>query len=116
MQVRRGQIYFADLNPAEGSMQGGTLPVIVIQNDYGNRHAPTTIVAPITSISNRPRLPTQVEISDVYLGLHTPALVLLEQMRTVDKRRLLKYIDTVTTEAMNQIDSAIAINLGLKHS
>lgn len=116
MQVRRGQIYLADLNPVAGSEHGGTVTVIVIQNDVGNKYAPTTIVAPITSQIARTQLPTRVNFSGMFQGPHISVLALLDQPRTLDKSRLRECIGAVTAEEMAQIDSAIAISFGLEHS
>lgn len=116
MQVRRGQIYLADLNPVAGSEHGGTVTVIVIQNDVGNKYASTTIVAPITSRVGRTQLPTRVNFLAMFQGTCIHALALLDQPRTLDKSRLRECIGMVTTEEMVQIDSAIAISFGLEHS
>ncbi|MGB4231650.1 MAG: type II toxin-antitoxin system PemK/MazF family toxin, partial [bacterium] len=88
MNVRRGDIYYADLSPVVGSEQGGVRPVIVIQNDIGNRYSPTTIVAAITSQIDKAKLPTHIEISANEFGLDKDSVILLEQIRTIDKRRL----------------------------
>lgn len=116
MQIKRGQIYFADLNPAVGSEHSCTIPVLIIQNNYGNQCAPTVIVAPITSRVDRSQLPTRVNFSGIFHGSHIPVLALLDQPRTLDKCRLRECIGTVTTEEMAQIDSAIAISFGLDYS
>lgn len=116
MQVRRGQIYFADLNPVAGSVQGGAVPMLVIQNDVGNKYSPTTIVAPITSQTNRPKLPTRVEFTGIFQSKPMSVLAILDQPRTLDKRRLTECVGTLEESVMAQIDSAIAINFGLKHS
>lgn len=116
MQIKRGQIYFADLNPVIGSVQGGTVPVLVIQNDYGNKYAPTVIIAPITSQTSRTKLPTRVEFTGVFQSKSMSVLVILDQPRTLDKSRLTECVGTLEERAMAQIDSAIAINFGLKHS
>lgn len=109
--VKRGDIYFADLNPVIGSEQGGVRPVLIIQNDKGNRHSPTVIIAPITT-SNKPDMATHVKLTDLS-GLKRASVVLLEQIRTIDRKRLKDYIGTVTDRQMLVINRAIVISLGL---
>jgi len=103
--IKRGDIFYADLSPVVGSEQGGIRPVIIIQNDVGNRYSPTVIVSAITSQINKAKLPTHVEISSV---------VLLEQVRTLDKRRLKEKIGHMTDEDMIKVDVALKISLDLK--
>ncbi len=112
--VRRGDIFYADLSPVVGSEQGGIRPVIIIQNDIGNRYSPTVIVAAITSQINKAKLPTHVEISSEEYGLNKDSVVLLEQVRTLDKRRLKEKIGRMTDEDMEKVDIALRISLDLK--
>lgn len=111
--IRRGDIFYADLSPVVGSEQGGVRPVLVLQNDVGNRYSPTVIVAAITSQINKGRLPTHVEIEAGQHGLTRDSVVLLEQMRTVDKTRLREKVGTLPADAMQQVDEGIQISLGL---
>lgn len=113
MNVRRGDIYYADLSPVVGSEQGGVRPVIVIQNDIGNRYSPTTIVAAITSQIDKAKLPTHIEISANEFGLDKDSVILLEQIRTIDKRRLKMRIGHLEGEIMNKVNSGLQISLGL---
>ncbi|MBV1820935.1 type II toxin-antitoxin system PemK/MazF family toxin [Clostridium cochlearium] len=112
--VKRGDIYYASLSPVVGSEQGGIRPVIVIQNDVGNRYSPTVIVAAITSQINKAKLPTHVEISSEEYGLNKDSVVLLEQIRTLDKRRLKEKIGRMTNGDMRKVDEALLISIGLK--
>lgn len=112
MQYKRGQIYYADLSPAVGSEQGGLRPVLIISNDIGNRHAPIIIAAAITSKIGKKRLPTQV-IIDTSCGLSADSMVECEQIRTLDKRRLLNYVGAVNDKQMYEIEKAIKISLGV---
>lgn len=112
MEIKRGQIYYADLSPVVGSEQGGLRPVLIVSNDIGNRHAPIVIAAAITSQIRKYRLPTQV-ILDTSCGLSTDSMVECEQMRTLDKRRLKGFIGAVNDKAMAQINKAISISLGV---
>ena len=109
MIVKRGDIFYADLSPVVGSEQGGIRPVIVIQNDVGNKYSPTVIVAAITSQINKAKLPTHVEISSEAYGLNKDSVVLLEQIRTLDKRRLKEKIGHMTDEDMALVDGASRI-------
>ena len=111
--VRRGDIYYADLNPVVGSEQGGMRPVLIIQNDTGNRHSPTVIAAAITSQINKARLPTHIELGARSYGLTKDSVVLLEQIRTIDKRRLRERMGKLDDDLMNQVDNAIAVSFGL---
>lgn len=108
LKVKRGQIYYADLSPVVGSEQGGMRPVLIIQNDMGNIHSPTTIVACITSVQTKSKLPTHIEIP-----LFKDSIILLEQIRTIDKRRLKNLILEVSADTMAQVDKAIVISLGV---
>ncbi|MDD4343388.1 MAG: type II toxin-antitoxin system PemK/MazF family toxin [Eubacteriales bacterium] len=113
MNVKRGEIYMADLSPVVGSEQGGTRPVLVIQNDIGNQYSPTTIIAAITSKISKAKLPTHVEISAKQNGLIKDSVILLEQLRTIDKGRLKEKISQVHKGQMEKVDKAIEISLGL---
>ncbi|HOA34813.1 MAG TPA: type II toxin-antitoxin system PemK/MazF family toxin [Bacillota bacterium] len=113
MEVKRGYIFFADLSPVVGSEQGGLRPVLVIQNDVGNRYSPTVIVAAITSQIDKAKLPTHVEINAADYNLDRDSVVLLEQIRTIDKQRLQKKITELDDRIMSKIDEALRISLGL---
>ena len=112
--VRRGEIYYADLIPVVGSEQGGMRPVLIVQNDVGNRYSPTVIAAAITSQQNKARLPTHIEIEARTYGLSKNSVVLLEQVRTLDKRRLRERMGCLDEKVMQRVDGAIAISLGLQ--
>lgn len=111
-EIRRGDIFFADLNPVRGSEQGGLRPVLVIQNNIGNRHSPTVIIAPITSKLKKNGLPTHVGLPRD-IGLPAKSMVLLEQVRTIDKSRLSNYIAALDDEIMDYVDGALGISLAL---
>jgi len=111
--VKKGDIFFADLSPVIGSEQGGVRPVIVIQNDIGNKYSPTVIVAAITSQINKAKLPTHVEIRAGEHGLNKDSVILLEQLRTVDKRRLRERIGRMEGDAMEKVNEALVISLGI---
>ena len=113
MQIRKGEIYFADLSPVVGSEQGGVRPVLVVQNDGGNRFSPTIIVAAVTSRRGKHRLPTHVDIRAEGNGLSRDSIVLLEQLRTIDKQRLREYIGEVDSEVRDSVDEALGISLGI---
>ena len=113
MVVKRGDIFYADLSPVIGSEQGGIRPVIIIQNDIGNKYSPTVIVSAITSQINKAKLPTHVEISSVEYGLNRDSVVLLEQIRTLDKKRLKEKIGHMTDVDMKKGDKALLISLNL---
>ena len=113
MLVKRGDIFYADLSPVIGSEQGGIRPVIIMQNDIGNRYSPTVIVAAITSQINKAKLPTHVEISSEEYGLNRDSVVLLEQIRTLDKRRLKEKIGHMTDSDMEKVNKALLISLNL---
>ncbi len=113
MIVKRGDIYYANLSPVVGSEQGGHRPVLVIQNDVGNKYSPTVIVAAITSQISKAKLPTHVEISAKQFNLDKDSVILLEQLRTIDKRRLKEKITHLSEEVMTKVDEAIRISLGL---
>ncbi len=114
MQVRRGDVFFADLSPVVGSEQGGVRPVLVIQNDIGNKYSPTVIIAAITSQIDKAKLPTHVELRAAEHGLERDSVVLLEQVRTIDKRRLRERVAHVDGEVMARVDEALMISLGLR--
>lgn len=114
--VKRGDIYYADLSPVVGSEQGGMRPVLIVQNDTGNRHSPTVIAAAITSQINKARLPTHIELSAKTYGLSRDSVVLLEQIRTLDKKRLREKMGRLDDELMQQVDAAIAVSFGLQNN
>ena len=111
--VKRGDIFYADLSPVVGSEQGGVRPVLIVQNDTGNRHCPTVIAAAITSQTGKARLPTHISVSPLNCGLPKESIVLLEQVRTLDKRRLREKMGRLDDGVMKQVDAAIAVSLGL---
>ena len=113
--VKRGEIYYADLSPVVGSEQGGIRPVLIVQNNVGNRYSPTVIAAAITSQQNKAKMPTHIELSARTYGLAKDSIVLLEQIRTLDKRRLRERMGCLDEAAMQKVDSAIAISFGLGH-
>jgi len=113
MIIRRGDIYYADLRPVVGSEQGGVRPVLIIQNDMGNRHSPTVICAAITSRMNKAKLPTHVEIRAEDYGIVKDSVILLEQIRTIDKSRLREKVCHLNSEALEYIDKALMISLAL---
>ncbi|NLU48811.1 MAG: type II toxin-antitoxin system PemK/MazF family toxin [Syntrophomonadaceae bacterium] len=113
MVIRRGEIYFAQLNPVVGSEQGGIRPVLVVQNDIGNQYSPTTIILAITSQINKAKLPTHVELRANKFGLDKDSVILGEQIRTIDKTRLKQRIAFLDEETMSKVDQAIEISLGL---
>ena len=113
--VRRGDIYYADLSPVVGSEQGGVRPVLIVQNDTGNRHSPTVIAAAITSQLGKAKLPTHIALAAQGSGLPKDSVILLEQIRTLDKRRL-RDMGRVDGAVMEQVDAAIAVSFGLTGS
>ena len=113
MVVKRGDIFYADLSPVVGSEQGGTRPVLVVQNDVGNKFSPTVIISAITSKINKAKLPTHIEISAEEYGLSKDSVILLEQIRTIDKKRLREKIGRLDDELMEEVDSALSISFGL---
>lgn len=114
MSVKRGEIYYADLSPVVGSEQGGIRPVLIVQNDIGNRHSPTVIAAAITSQRDKSKLPTHIEVSAEKCGLSKDSVVLLEQIRTIDKKRLKDKMGVLDNTSMNQINTALSISFGLQ--
>jgi len=113
MVIKRGDVFYADLSPVVGSEQGGIRPVLIIQNDIGNKYSPTVIVAAITSQINKAKLPTHVEISGSECGLAKDSVVLLEQIRTIDKKRLREKIGHLDIETLKKVNEALEISLGL---
>ncbi len=113
MSVKRGDIYYADLSPVVGSEQGGLRPVLIVQNDIGNRYSPTVIAAAITSRMSKTRLPTHIDIHAEDVGLAKDSVILLEQIRTLDKRRLKEKMGHLNEAAMNHVNTAISISFGL---
>ena len=113
MSVKRGDIYYADLSPVVGSEQGGLRPVLIIQNDVGNRYSPTVIAAAITSRMGKTRLPTHIDIYADKAGLAKDSVILLEQIRTLDKRRLKEKMGHLDEDVMNSVNTAIAVSFGL---
>lgn len=113
MTVKRGEIYYADLSPVVGSEQGGVRPVLIVQNDVGNRYSPTVIAAAITSQREKSKLPTHIEINSQVCGLSKDSVVLLEQIRTIDKKRLKERMGRLDEGSMGQINHALSISFGL---
>lgn len=113
MIVKRGDVFFADLSPVIGSEQGGTRPVLIIQNDIGNRFSPTVIIAAITAQIQKAKLPTHVEINAKKYGFERDSVILLEQLRTIDKSRLTDRITQLDAKLMHEVDVALGISLGL---
>ncbi len=113
MVIKKGDIFFADLSPVVGSEQGGLRPVLIIQNDVGNKYSPTVIISAITSQINKAKLPTHVEIGALGNGLNKDSVVLLEQVRTVDKKRLKEKIGHVSEDTLDKVHNALSISLGL---
>lgn len=113
MQIRRGDVFYAQLNPVIGSEQGGVRPVLIVQNDIGNQYSPTTIVVAITSQIMKAKLPTHVEISADKSGLEKDSVILTEQIRTIDKSRLKQKVVSLDEETMEKVNAAIEISLGL---
>ena len=113
MTVKRGEIYYADLSPVVGSEQGGVRPVLIVQNDVGNRYSPTVIAAAITSPKEKSKLPTHIEINSQVCGLSRDSVVLLEQIRTLDKKRLKEKMGRLDDGSMGQINQALSISFGL---
>ena len=110
--IKRGELYYADLSPVVGSEQGGVRPVLVVQNDVGNRYSPTVIAAAVTSKLDKARLPTHIELSATEYGLNKDSVVLLEQIRTLDKRRLKERIGCLPPPLMRKVNEALYISLG----
>ena len=113
MNVRRGDIYYADLSPVVGSEQGGVRPVLIVQNDIGNRYSPTVIAAAITSQKNKARLPTHIKLNTEGSGLAKDSIVFLDQIRTIDKRRLKERMGRLDEKSMQLVNQALQISFGL---
>ena len=111
--IRRGDIYYADLSPVVGSEQGGLRPVLIIQNDVGNRYSPTVIAAAITSRMSKTRLPTHIDVYADRAGLAKDSVILLEQVRTLDKQRLKEHMGRLDDSSMNRVDRALQVSFGL---
>ncbi len=113
MIIKRGDVFYADLSPVIGSEQGGVRPVLVVQNDIGNKYSPTIIAAAITSQINKAKLPTHIEITAQDFGLQKDSVILLEQIRTIDKKRLREKIGHLDDELMEKVNEALSISFGL---
>ena len=113
MNIKRGEIYYADLSPVIGSEQGGVRPVLIIQNDIGNKYSPTVIAAAITSQREKTKLPTHISVDAVGCGLAKDSIVLLEQVRTIDKKRLKEKMGALDGYAMGKVDKALSVSFGL---
>jgi len=113
--VKRGDIYYADLSPVIGSEQGGIRPVLIIQNDVGNKYSPTVIAAAITSQINKAKMPTHIELPASEYGLYKDSVVLLEQIRTIDKRRLREKVAHLDKVLMEDVNSALAVSFGIEN-
>ncbi|MBE6623493.1 MAG: type II toxin-antitoxin system PemK/MazF family toxin [Ruminococcaceae bacterium] len=114
MSVKRGDIYYADLSPVVGSEQGGTRPVLIIQNDVGNKFSPTVIAAAITSKTDKSKLPTHIDVYAEKYGLARDSVILLEQIRTIDKKRLKEKMGHLDDDLMNRVNSALTVSFGLE--
>ena len=114
MTIKRGELYYADLSPVVGSEQGDVRPVLVVQNDVGNKYSPTVIAAAVTSKINKAKLPTHIELPSNSYGLAKDSVILLEQIRTLDKRRLKERIGELSELTMTRVDKAILISLGFE--
>lgn len=110
--IKRGEIYYADLSPVVGSEQGGVRPILIVQNDTGNKYSPTVIAAAITSQINKAKLPTHIELNAKEFGLQKNSVILLEQIRTLDKRRLKERVGELTPVTMKKVNTALLISLG----
>ena len=110
--IKRGEIYYADLSPVVGSEQGGVRPVLIIQNNIGNKYSPTVIASAVTSQMTKAKLPTHIEVRQGQFGLPKDSVILLEQIRTLDKRRLKEKIGILDEETLQKVDKAILISLG----
>lgn len=113
MNVKRGDIYYADLSPVVGSEQGGVRPVLIVQNDVGNKYSPTVIAAAITSQQEKSRMPTHINVNGDSCGLSKDSVVLLEQVRTIDKQRLKERMGNLSNSDMSKIDKALTVSFGL---
>lgn len=115
MEIKRGEIYYADLSPVIGCEQGGIRPVLIIQNDVGNHYSPTVIAAAITS-RRKKRIPTHVLLTNREPGLYSGSLIMLEQVRTIDRARLIRYVGNLDDDMMQRVNRAIAVSLGLQET
>lgn len=113
MEIKRGEVFYADLSPVIGSEQGGTRPVVIVQNDVGNRHSPTVIAAAITSKQDKSALPTHIAIKGASCGLAVDSVVLLEQIRTIDKKRLKEKTGCLEPEDLKKVNHGLNISFGL---
>ena len=113
MEIKRGDMFYADLSPVVGSEQGGVRPVLIVQNDVGNKYSPTVIAAAITSQINKAKMPTHIEVDASEYGLAKNSVILLEQIRTIDKKRLKEKIGLVDDELMEKVNDALVISFGL---
>lgn len=116
MNIKRGEIYYADLSPVVGSEQGGIRPVLIVQNDVGNRYSPTVIAAAITSRKDKAELPTHISVNADASGLQKDSIVLLEQVRTIDKKRLKEKMGSLDNASMGRVDRALTVSFGLSAS
>lgn len=110
--IKRGELYYADLSPVVGSEQGGVRPILIVQNDTGNKYSPTIIAAAVTSQMNKAKLPTHIELCEGEFGLSKDSVILLEQIRTLDKRRLKERIGELSPTTMQKVNTALLISLG----
>ena len=113
MNIKRGDIYYADLSPVVGSEQGGIRPVLIVQNDVGNRYSPTVIAAAITSQKDKTELPTHIKVTAQGSGLQRDSIILLEQVRTIDTKRLKERMGTLDLVSMDRVDQALSVSFGL---
>ena len=113
MNIKRGDIYYADLSPVVGSEQGGLRPVLVVQNDVGNKYSPTVIVSAITSKMSKAKLPTHIDVVANQVGLNKDSVILLEQIRTIDKARLKEKMGHLDDKVMSEVNDAITVSFGL---
>lgn len=114
--VKRGDIYYADLSPVVGSEQGGIRPVLIVQNNVGNRYSPTVIAAAITSQINKAKMPTHIELNAQNFGLTKDSVILMEQIRTIDKKRLKEKMGCLDETYMNRVNEALAVSFGLEQT
>ncbi|MFZ2353296.1 type II toxin-antitoxin system PemK/MazF family toxin [Paucilactobacillus nenjiangensis] len=113
VEIKRGDIFYADLSPVIGSEQGGLRPVVIIQNDIGNHYSPTVIVAAITAKMQKPNMPTHVQINSEYVGIEKDSVILLEQVRTIDKQRLRDKVTHLSDGLMHKVDRSLQVSIGL---
>jgi mRNA interferase MazF len=113
MVIKRGDMFYADLSPVVGSEQGGVRPVLIIQNDIGNKYSPTVIAAAITSQKDKTKLPTHIQVNGSGCGLAKDSIVLLEQVRTIDKQRLKEKMGTLDVSSMDRVNKALTVSFGL---